>query len=94
MHFKPERKGSAMSNCVWCDKSEEITKNKSVLSRNDCRYMPSFIEDPNIGNNELRNSTNLRRWVHDLRWDGQGIVQCGNGDATDAFLTESFSQKG
>ena len=76
-----------MGECHWCEVSARVIGNKTTVTREDYRYAPTFIEDPDIGPRELRAATALRRWVHDLRWANLGIVACAHGDSLDAMLS-------
>lgn len=59
--------------CPWCKKANAEPP--------DWNYAPTFILDPEgfqtaIGDPELREATELRGFVHDMRAIGEGIQQC------------------
>lgn len=94
-----------MSNCEYCDIAERLRKGKTTFTRDDLVYWPIFILDGGndhlppdhpshggIGPRELREATTHRRWVHDMRAFGAGIVKCKNEDARDEFITQGLSR--
>ena len=66
------------TKCKWCDSGSPPT---FILDSGN-----EHLPEPGIGPADLRKATSLRRWVHDLRSTGEGVVQCDEGDGIDNLL--------